>query len=390
MPAIYGSIWKRKLSFIFGYGPFMSTFAAVRSFRIQILILTVWVMAGCAQAQQLTVLQDLQTDAREYVDGEYRRIDGSDPLPTAYFLLDASAYPGAYLQLYATRPFDLFVNGKLAGAGMRGGLYDLDSIKIQFASPQLVLAVRQTQGSARAVRVRVVSKTPPELLPGVAIEAKTSFRDFVVVAALMLLILFIIVVRLNPKLTSDYFSLNRIFSLREMDDNQIYSRITSSANILFYVFCSLMGGFCLTVIFQFTSVTPVDTGRFGVLFLEWIQLSIIVLALFFFKILLVYSLSGLFGMRGIAGVHFFYWIRVLLLMACVLTVTLFLYFISRGQRVGIYETMVWIITVVLMMMMVFVFLKLIRRADCSIFHLFSYICATELIPFLITIKLLHQ
>jgi hypothetical protein len=77
-------------------------------------------------------------------------------------------------------------------------------------------------------------------------------------------------------------------------------------------------------------------------------------------------------------------------MACVLTVTLFLYFISRGQRVGIYETMVWIITIVLMMMMVFVFLKLIRRADCSIFHLFSYICATELIPFLITVKLLHQ
>jgi len=354
------------------------------------LFLAGWLLTGWLQAQEITTVKDLQADAREYVDGEYRRVEGKSSLPTVYFLLDASAYPGAYLQLHATRPFDLFINGKLAAADRQGGMYGLDSLKIQFASPQLVIAVRQDAGSARAVQARVVNKMRPVIPPGEVIEAHTAFRDFAVVAAMMLLILFIIVVRLNPKLTSDYFSINRIFSLREMDDNQIYSRITSSSNILFYVFCSLMGGFCLTIIFQFTSITPTDTGNFGVLLLTWIQLSIVVLALFFFKILLVYSLSGLFGMRGIAGVHFFYWIRVLLLTACVLTVVLFLYFISRGQRVGIYEAMIWTITIVLMMMMVFVFLKLIRRADCSFFHLFSYICATELIPFLITIKLLHQ
>lgn len=348
-----------------------------------------WLLAGVAQAQELTVIRDLQADARVYEDGQYRQVEGKRALQTVYFLVDASAYPGTYLQLQATRAFDLFVNGRLASADMHSGFYGLDSLKIQFGSPELVVAVRQVEGSARAVVARVVVKKRPEVLPGEVIEAHTSFRDFVVVAVLMLLILFIIVVRLNPKLTADYFSINRVFSLRETDDNQIYSRITSSANILFYVFCSLMGGFCLTIIFQFTSVTPVD-GGFGVLFLAWMQLSAIVLALFFLKILLVYSLSGLFGMRGVAGVHFFYWIRVLLLMACILTVSIFLYFISRGQRVGIYEAMLWIITVVLIMMMVFVFLKLIRRADCSIFHLFSYICATELIPFLITIKLLHQ
>jgi hypothetical protein len=368
----------------------VSTFVAVRSFRIRILVFAGLFLAGWVQAQEVTILQDLQADARKYVDGEYRRVEGRGALPTVYFLLDASAYPGAYLQLHATRAFDLFINGKLAATNMQDGMYGLDSLKIQFASPELIVAVRQEAGSARAVRARVVNMARPVIPPGVAIEARTAFRDFAVVAALMLLILFIIVVRLNPKLTTDYFSINRIFSLREMDDNQIYSRITSSANILFYVFCSLMGGFCLTIIFQFTSVTPVDTGNFGILFLTWIQLSIVVLALFFFKILLVYSLSGLFGMRGIAGVHFFYWIRVLLLMACVLTVVLFLYFISRGQSVGIYEAMIWIITIVLMIMMVFVFLKLTRRADCSFFHLFSYICATELIPLLITIKLLHQ
>lgn len=388
MPAI--SVFQRANLISFSdIGSFLTTFAAVRAFWTRILLFAGWLLAGVTQAQELTIVRDLQADARVYEDGQYRQVEGKRALQTVYFLVDASAYPGTYLQLQATRAFDLFINGRLASADMRSGLYGLDSLKIQFGLPELVVAVRQVEGSARAVVARVVVKKRPEVLPGVAVEAHTSFRDFVVVAVLMLLILFIIVVRLNPKLTADYFSINRVFSLRETDDNQIYSRITSSANILFYVFCSLMGGFCLTIIFQFTSVTPVDSS-FGVLFLEWMQLSMIVLALFFLKILLVYSLSGLFGMRGVAGVHFFYWIRVLLLMACILTVTIFLYFISRGQRVGIYEAMLWVITVVLIMMMVFVFLKLIRRADCSIFHLFSYICATELIPFLITIKLLHQ
>ena len=70
---------------------------------------------------------------------------------------------------------------------------------------------------------------------------------------LILISVLIVVDQLNPKLSSDYFSIIKMFFMREGEDSQIHSRITSSINILFYVYCSLMIGYYLMIIFRFHS-----------------------------------------------------------------------------------------------------------------------------------------
>jgi hypothetical protein len=49
-----------------------------------------------------------------------------------------------------------------------------------------------------------------------------------------------------------------------------------------------------------------------------------------------------------------------------------------------------IISWILIGWMFLIILKLSKRMNHSKFHLFSYICATELIPLLITIKVLYN
>jgi hypothetical protein len=341
-------------------------------------------------AQTFSVVKDLKSDRLKFEEDEYVKAEEDEALQTSYFLIDAKAHEGAWLHVSAGKDFSMFVNGQLADADKRDKRYSLDSLKQQFASPQLIVGIYfPTSTSDLQVKILLVTSRAAD---GILPKPGSSFRDFSVIAILILLILFISLLRLNPKLTSEYFSITKIFSMRETDDGQIYTRITSSSNILFYILSSLMAGFSLVLIFEFTrgGDGKLVSGSFWLAAYEWIKVSFIVLSFFFIKIVLVYSLSRLFGIKGAGRIHFFYWIRVLLVLASLLTIILFLYFISRGQSATLYEVVLWIITIVLSSMMVLVFLKLIRRSECSIFHLFSYICATEIIPFLITIKLLHQ
>ena len=76
---------------------------------------------------------------------------------------------------------------------------------------------------------------------------------------------------------------------------------------------------------------------------QWLKLGFIVLLLLFSKIVLVFLLSNLFGLRGIAGIHFFNWIRLLLIVSGALSLILFIYFISRGQNEEVYVMMLSVI-----------------------------------------------
>jgi hypothetical protein len=199
----------------------------------------------------------------------------------------------------------------------------------------------------------------------------------------------------NPKLASDYFSIIRIFSLREGDDAQSNARLTSSTNIQFYIGCSLLLGLYLMIIFHHLPdayALPLYFGghSFGAVVWQWIRLSTIILGVFFLKILFIFSLTRLFGLRGLARIHFFNWVKLLLIVFGASSLILFIYFISRGQSPGFFVVFLSLIVGTLMVWIGVAFLKLNGKSEHSMFHLFSYICATEIIPLLITIKVLFQ
>ncbi len=160
----------------------------------------------------------------------------------------------------------------------------------------------------------------------------THFRDFTIIAALILFVLLIVIIRLNPKLASDYFSVGRIFSIYEGDDSQLYSRITSSTNILFYLFCSLMLGYYMMIVFQFVAdrypiAIQFQNESFWDATWNWIRFSMMLLLFFFIKIILVYGFSKLFGFQSIAGIHFFNWVRLIIVIFGLASIILSFYFI---------------------------------------------------------------
>jgi hypothetical protein len=258
----------------------------------------------------------------------------------------------------------------------------------------LQLAIHQQHINTEGLFTAVVARQTNPSFGETLIPNRSAFRDFAIIGIMVLLVMIITIIKLNPKLASDYFSISKIFSMREAEDGPSKSRITNSINILFYAYSSLMLGYFLMIVYHFLpheypTALYFQPTTFGDAILEWGELSLIVLALFFAKIVMVYGLSYIFGMKEVGSVHFFNWVRLLVGVFGVLTVIVFFYFIMRGARAGFYDFLLHAIAWVFVGWMVLIILKLQRQLQHSMFHLFSYICATELIPFLITVKVLY-
>jgi hypothetical protein len=313
---------------------------------------------------------------------------------TIYLRLDAREYRGDVVSIRSTVPFDLLVNGMVCGAG-KVFLLPIDSLSARYGTASVLIAVHQKEVSPERVKTILLTSKAPGLYDTLVKRESHAFRDFATLAAFLLIAMLIMMIRLNPKLAADYLSIPRMFSLREGEDSQLYQRIANSANILFYVYCSLLISYYLIVIFHFVSgVYPLasyfDAESFGAIVWQWLKLSMIVLSLLFCKIILVFGLSFLFGVREVQGIHFFNWIRMLVVFFGILSVVLFVYFLWHGHSVTTHAVFLKLLGWISAAWMVLIFFKLSGRVNASLFHLFSYICATELIPFLIIIKVLYN
>ena len=343
---------------------------------------------------QYAIKKDLQSEWKTFEQENYYPFDGGTT-STIYFSLRNPDPSGEYLQIRSIEPFTLFINNKLAGQSRSMNL-NLDSLAKVFSASTLHVAIHQPGISLDRTQTFLSSKLKRSgetlwLEP----REPTFFRDFAIIGMLFLTIMVIVIVRLNPKLASDYFSFPRIVSLREADDSQLYTRIGNSTNILFYVYCSLLLGYYFIVIFHFVSQTyPItlyfSASSFGGLVVQWLKLSGIILLLCILKIVIVYSLSYMFGISQVAGIHFFNWVRLIVVVFGILTIGLFLYVLWHGYDQTTHETLFRLVAWIVGGWIVLIFLKLGGKASASLFHLFSYICATEVIPFLFIIKVLYN
>jgi hypothetical protein len=366
--------------------------------RIVIINLTVllifWLSPGNACADDFLIAKkDLSSDWMVYQTDGYRPYTGQ-LASTIYIDLNSHAYAGDYLKIQSNRSFHVFINGQLAATG-QSMVLPIDSLT-KLYSAAMQIGIHQKDMSSSKLTTLVLSKTSEKPSASMLDKHKSaSFRDFAIVAAIVLMLLLITMIRLNPKLATDYFSIRKIFTTYEGEDNQMYSRMTSSTNILFYVFCSLMLSYYMMIIFQFVAgrypiATSFQADTFGTALLHWLELSVVLLLLFFTKIVLVYGLSLLFGLQGVAGIHFFNWVRLVLVVFGVATIIMSFYFISRGQNENFFGVLLKFLSWTLIGWMFLILFKLRSRSDHSLFHLFSYICATELIPFLFIIKILYN
>ncbi|HEX5167700.1 MAG TPA: DUF4271 domain-containing protein [Cyclobacteriaceae bacterium] len=339
--------------------------------------------------------KDLQSAWLVYNDGSYFQAS-HDVKQTIYIDLDASEYSGKYLSIASRQPWSIFINGKLKGSYSSAINFNIDSLRIEFHSSNFLIAIHKERINSKNLLTKIISTkndsghSSLNELP----RPDTYFRDFALVGILVLLI-FLVAMNQLTKLDMSFFSVKKLFSSYESEDSQLYPRIASGSNMLFFIFCSLTLAFYMSIIFHFTAewfdiTWYFSSSTFWTAVWQWIKFSLVLLMAFVLKMLLVFFLSRLFGFKELFGFQIFSWIRILMIMFGFMNVILVLYFISRGSNPEVYIIFFWLIALVLLLWVIMLLVKVARRTDYSLFHIFSYLCATEIIPLLISIKLLYH
>jgi predicted membrane channel-forming protein YqfA (hemolysin III family) len=121
-------------------------------------------------------------------------------------------------------------------------------------------------------------------------------------------------------------------------------------------------------------------------FLQWTLFSILIFCFMMLKLMLLMVVSNLFGWKDTVGIQFFNFIRMIILSLVIIALVSIVSF-SVGINVN-YIVMLKFACLLLATGVITIYFKLLTRATFHFFHLFFYLCATEVLPLLLLTKVL--
>jgi hypothetical protein len=307
---------------------------------------------------------------------------------TGYFAAPKST--GTYVLFSSRGPFSLWVNRSfLADYSGRTAL-SLDSLRDVYGA-DLWIGVRTRHGLGD-VRVALQLPTGNIQRPFLQHLPARDIRNFIIVIACVLFGYGIIVWRISPRLFSEYFNAARIVSTRERDETLLL-RITSSQNILYYFFLGAWLAFLIVLLVASDPGAAIHmlapTEHFAQLMLNWVALVLLIVTLLFAKYALQLIFSGIYAVLEHAADQFFTFVRLCFLVALVVSIWLFGAYLFGITIDGPYAKAIGVLLIFSLISIPFMQIRLMKGSAFRMFHIFSYLCLTEVIPLIVTFRILY-
>jgi len=361
-----------------------------------LLWLIIIVSLACHAQNDFRVVKDLAADWKVFENGGLRDFSKRNRsiVKTIYIEFDPGLYQkGERLRIEAAVEFSLYLNYQLLTHQVTRVDISIDSLLRQFEAPWQ-FGIYQKNGLPWLHTSVVSNQIKPSSLDN-PLRITDPFSDFSVIVSIFLIIFLVVLLRTNPRLTWDYFNFVRLFSIQEREDTLLSSRISSSVNILFYVFCSLLVGFILLTLFHFGAERIPIAAHFtihslGEGFIQWLKLSLYVSVLLLLRLILLFVLTRLFNAGEALGLQFYNFVRLSFFILALLALVCMIYFMFKIKAPEYYEFLLAGIDFLLIFWIIIIGLKLLSRTSFRFFHLFSYLCASEIIPIVILVKVLNS
>ncbi|MEX2513876.1 MAG: DUF4271 domain-containing protein [Cyclobacteriaceae bacterium] len=223
---------------------------------------------------------------------------------------------------------------------------------------------------------------------------RNRMQDFFFTALLSILFLFALLRAFFPSIFFIFWNWETVLSFEDLWESVGISKIYS-AELLFYLFMINLGISLIAV----TGIQASEYEVFGwgenlgkelnLLFLLWLTLAVILTVLTFLKFLWLGFNSYIFDLKKIALTHFFYLLKV---VGLALTVVLLLLVVAFSNAFfsspDIFSSVFWIFFGAYAMGILALMIWLSKKIGFKNYHLFSYLCTSELIPFLVIFKLI--
>ena len=368
---------------------------------IHLILFFVSLATSPVMALDTLLVKDLADDWVYYHPGKEQYLPLVDPAElrgrTIHFQVSDPSLLQAYLKISSVKEISLFANEQLLGIVNDDTLLlSLETVKDHVGFP-ISFTLYSPKLSPRSIKTGIVTITgqPPGRIGEVPLTLKrerSSFPGFFTLALVILLIFTAILYYYFPRTFLEYFKMTRAFSFRETDENLLKSRPISQVNFFFYLF------FCLLVALVLMTVAHLGGIRLSqpVLFSYetvgagiwlWSKLMFVVFAWLVVKFILINNMVWLFKLGSFNNNHFYNHIRInLIILLLVLLVTVLSFFSFHTVSASYYQTLFYLSLILIGLGILVIYLKLMNAGNFKYVHLFSYLCATELIPYGIIIS----
>lgn len=336
---------------------------------------------------QVSVLKNLQPQWMVYQDGKYEPY-GNQSVNSIYFWIQPIQHQQSVLHIRSRHLFSFYVNHQLVLQRKGDVQIPVDSLMHAFQTP--LLGSVYSDAGLHHLQTLITDHLPERDLE--LIKRKDSyFLNFCIIATIILVACFAVFLQTNPALTLDYLSVNKWFSFQDKDESKFTLRIASSVNLLIYLFGSSFLALTLLIAFRLAGNQFWLSQRFQVhsttqAFGQWIWLSSIIFFLFILKLVWLAILTALFGFRDTVNFQFFNFIRMVLLAVSTIAFLCITFYILKVQQPYYFEMLIYILSGIFAAGTLITYFKLLSRMPFHFFHLFSYLCASEIIPLLVLMK----
>ena len=339
-----------------------------------------------AQPREASI--DLKQKAKILKEGSYIDYEGQET-QSIHIAIDKT-FQGKQLELDLPEEYGVFIDGKLVWAGRGKTKFETDSLFKIYSAAEILSIYAPSK--IKSLQIQLLYADWSKDLDN-SLRFPSFYKDFVILACLILLIFFVILFRSNTNLTLDYLNISKVFLLQSREEAITTGRIGSSANLLFFLFISACSSLLLMVVshWGYPSVAmhlPTNIDSFGWLMVCWLLLSLLLFLLLIMKLVLIWSMTKLFNFKDTVRFQYFNFVRSLYGAMIITGFFAACYFIGNFQNPTFFNYLLWAGCAILILSTVFLYFKLLSRTGSSLFHLFSYLCGSEIIPLMILIKVL--
>ncbi len=355
----------------------------MKTILINFLLLSIVILAA---AQPGADILDLKSRWQININDQFVSYQ-NESTKAIYFWITPKTDKRHFLVVDGRKRYSVFVNNKLIVQKAGKTRLSVDSLTDLYPN-KLFVGVYSENGVHH-----IITKLQSDLKidKPLTLRKGNYFLDFSVLATLMLIICAVLFWRTNPALTIDYLNVNKLFSLQDKDDSTLTLRIASSVNLLIYLFGSFFTGLMLIIAFHFIGDQFWLSQQFSITstaqaFWHWVVLSLIIYAGLMFKLIWLVLLTSLFAFRDTASFQFFNFMRTILLSVITLAIICVLYFVFGVRDENYFYFLISILSTIFIAGTTVVYFKLMSRMPFHFFHLFSYLCVSEIIPLMVLIK----
>lgn len=380
-----------KLAHAWGLKGHSDIFAQTRMHRTVLTFCLLWMTALSYGRDGGERVMDLRSEWKIHDHGEYRAWRG-ERVTVIYFITDQTT--GGYVRLNDQYAYSIFVNQNLIATHGPGLVrLSVDSLQRLYGEP-LMFGIFQSTGIRSLACDLVLPASQAQDNDNILEVRKGNyFMDFLLTASCIVLTCLVFLLGTNARHTLEYFNVVRLFTIHEREENLTATRVTSRMNVLFYLFICLFCALTLLVVLHHSPgivplsyYFPVRSVAEG--FLQWLKLTVILAVLLCAKMAIVFVMAMLFNARDAAVVQFYQFVRGVMFAASLIAIVCLVNFIFHGTNERLFFLLLKIGATVLVMSAGMIYLKLLGITRFHFFHLFSYLCASEIIPLVIILKVL--